>query len=589
MSGLLVFRRPLQVRCLSSRLHQVRRYALIGKPKQQGEPAWALPKTPARTRFAPSPTGYLHLGSLRTALYNYLLAQATGGQFILRLEDTDQNRFVADSESRLYDDLTWAGLQWDEGPDKGGPFGPYKQVCSDRLDLYKQHAESLLESDHAFRCFCSQEDLEFNIKQATASGAAAHYPGTCMGITRSESDRRAANGEPHTIRFKAAEIPVSATDLVYGAYKKNEREDNFIIMKSDGYPTYHFANVVDDHFMKITHVIRGAEWLISTPKHVELYNAFGWQPPNFAHVGLLVDSQRQKLSKRDMDNIGINVYRANKIIPEALLNYSALLGWDPNLRNNPHLNKQGQFTLKFTRGDIVVDLAKLKFFQTKFTRGLVSGDIADPDALRRNILKPILSEVQKFEASLAEHHQGSTPEDDELRDLHQSISDRVIFEDGITEDVVLTVLNNYKGSLDNLAQFFHDNIFAFYPLSKTALKKSFLELQDSVARVRVDKGKKSLINADISKVLTFFRIALKKIEPDDWNEETLGPAMKQLAMSVQFYDTKKEQLVDQSAGWKFARWALLNNRSGLPIVPMMLLWGRDETLRRLKSARLSAA
>lgn len=256
MSGLLLLRRPSLARCFSSRLLQVRHYALIGKPRASDEPKWALPKTPARTRFAPSPTGYLHLGSLRTALYNYLLAQATGGQFIIRLEDTDQARLVSDAEQVLYDDLRWAGLHWDEGPDKGGPFGPYKQ--SERLNLYTEHAQSLLESGHAFRCFCSKEDLEFNLQQATASGGAAHYPGTCTHIEKGESDRRAANGEPHVVRFKSAEKPVAALDLVYGNYKKAEQEDNFIIMKSDGFPTYHFANVVDDHFMKITHVIRGA-------------------------------------------------------------------------------------------------------------------------------------------------------------------------------------------------------------------------------------------------------------------------------------------------------------------------------------------
>lgn len=343
MSGILLLRRRLYPGCLTSRFNQIRHYALIGKPRESQKPTWSLPEIPARTRFAPSPTGYLHLGSLRTALFNYLLAQATGGQFIIRLEDTDQTRFVEDAEQRLYQDLTWAGLVWDEGPDKGGPFGSYKQ--SARLDLYRQHASMLLDSDHAFRCFCSKEDLEFNLRQATSSGATAHYPGTCMGISRSESDRRAANGEPHIIRFKSSETPVSAPDLVYGAYKKAEREDNFIIMKSDGFPTYHFANVVDDHFMKITHVIRGAEWLISTPKHVELYNAFGWQPPNFAHVGLLVDHQRQKLSKRDIDNIGISVFRNTNILPEALLNFSVLLGWDPGLQNKPHLDKRGRMTL----------------------------------------------------------------------------------------------------------------------------------------------------------------------------------------------------------------------------------------------------
>lgn len=350
MSNLLLLRRRLQPGSLSCRLNQVRRYALIGKPSQNQKPIWSLPESPARTRFAPSPTGYLHLGSLRTALFNYLLAQATGGQFLIRLEDTDQTRLVDDAESRLYQDLQWAGLTWDEGPDKGGPFGPYKQ--SERLDLYRQHVDMLLEKDRAFRCFCSKEELEFSLQQATFLGSVAHYPGTCTGISKSESDRRAANGEPHVVRFKTSEVPVSAPDLVYGAYKKAEREDNFIIMKSDGFPTYHFANVVDDHFMNITHVIRGAEWLISTPKHVELYNAFGWQSPNFAHVGLLVDHQRQKLSKRDIDNIGISVFRDANIMPEALLNFSVLLGWDPTLQNRPLLDKRGRMTLQEMKDNV---------------------------------------------------------------------------------------------------------------------------------------------------------------------------------------------------------------------------------------------
>ena len=350
MSNLLLLRRRLHIGSLAPRLNQVRRYALIGKPNKNQKPIWSLPESPARTRFAPSPTGYLHLGSLRTALFNYLLAQATGGQFIIRLEDTDQTRFVDDAESRLYQDLQWAGLNWDEGPDKGGPFGSYKQ--SERLDLYRQHVDMLLEKDRAFRCFCSKEDLKFDLEQATSSGAVAHYPGTCMGISKSESDRRAANGEPHVVRFKTSEVPVSAPDLVYGAYKKAEREDNFIIMKSDGFPTYHFANVVDDHFMKITHIIRGAEWLISTPKHIELYNAFGWQTPNFAHVGLLVDHQRQKLSKRDIENIGISVFRDANIMPEALLNFSVLLGWDPSLQNKPHLDKRGRMTLEEMKNNV---------------------------------------------------------------------------------------------------------------------------------------------------------------------------------------------------------------------------------------------
>lgn len=600
MSGISLLRRRLHQGCLSSpfRKSQIRHYALIGKPSPASQkPIWSLPDCPARTRFAPSPTGYLHLGSLRTALFNYLLAQATGGQFIIRLEDTDQARFVEDAEQRLYQDLKWAGLSWDEGPDMGGPFGPYKQ--SDRLDLYRQHASMLLDNDHAFRCFCSKEDLELNLQQATSSGATAHYPGTCTGISRAESDRRAANGEPHTIRFKSSETPVSAPDLVYGAYKKAEREDNFIIMKSDGFPTYHFANVVDDHFMKITHVIRGAEWLISTPKHVELYNAFGWEPPNFAHVGLLVDHQRQKLSKRDIDNIGISVFRDTKILPEALLNFSVLLGWDPSLQNKPHLDKRGRltmdelkqnFSLKFTRGDIVVDLVKLKYFQNRFIRDLISGAVADPVALSNRILKPIQIELQRLD----EKSKLSTQQEDEDltvgMDEHDSIAgltmQRIL---GRTEDYIHNVLKAWKGPIDDHAQFVRDNLYAFWAPSKAAYRASFTELQDGMRRILLTKKTKKVENTDISKVLLYFRNSLEEIPEEQWDTETVGNKSKELADAIEYYDVKKEQVMSHGAGWKFLRWGLLNGMPGLSVVPMMLLLGRDESLRRLREARKIAA
>ncbi|KUI56954.1 Glutamate--tRNA ligase [Cytospora mali] len=543
-----------------------------------------LPDSPARTRFAPSPTGYLHLGSLRTALFNYLLAQATGGQFIIRLEDTDQTRFVEDAEQRLYQDLTWAGLSWDEGPDRGGPYGPYKQ--SDRLDLYRQHASMLLERDHAFRCFCSKEELEFNLKQSTSSGATAHYPGTCTGISQAESNRRAANGEPHTIRFKSSETPVSAPDLVYGAYKKAEREDNFIIMKSDGYPTYHFANVVDDHFMKITHVIRGAEWLISTPKHVELYNAFGWQPPNFAHVGLLVDQQRQKLSKRDIDNIGISVFRDTKVLPEALLNFSVLLGWDPGLQNKPHLDKRGRLTLDEMKQN-------LKYFQNRFIRDLISGEVADPPALGNRILKPIQAELQRLDEKLTTHKprnktSGSVlPAGMDEFDFLDHLSTRMDL--AFEETYIHAVLKAWKGPIDDHSQFIRDNMYAFWSPSKLAYKDSFADLQDGMRRIVLRKQTRSLENTDISRVLLHFRNRLALIPDDEWTLEEVGNRAKELVDAVEYYDTKKEQIMNHGAGWRFFRWALFNGMSGLSVVPMMLILGREETLQRLREARRAAA
>ncbi|KAI3397538.1 hypothetical protein diail_10631 [Diaporthe ilicicola] len=491
--------------------------------------------------------------------------------------------------------MQWAGLTWDEGPDKGGPFGPYKQ--SERLDLYRQHVDMLLEKDRAFRCFCSKEDLDFNLQQATSSGATAHYPGTCMAISKSESDRRAANGEPHIVRFKTSEVPVSAPDLVYGAYKKAEREDNFIIMKSDGFPTYHFANVVDDHFMEITHVIRAAEWLISTPKHVELYNAFGWKPPNFAHVGLLVDHQRQKLSKRDIDNVGISVFRDTNILPEALLNFSVLLGWDPSLQNRPHLDKRGRmtleemkqnFTLKFTRGDIVVDLAKLKYFQGRFTRDLISGEISDPTTLSNRILKPIQSELKRLQQDLSNHSASEVvagiidgkPE-------HRISLTRDPVEP--TGEYIHAVLKASKGPLDSHRQFIKDNLYAFWPPSPMAYRNSFTEFQSGMSRIKMERSSAKVLNMDISKVLVYLRNDLRQLSEGEWTHESLGAKAKSLADSVTYYDTEKDHAMDHGAGWKFLRWGLLVGMPGLSVVPMMVLLGRNESLKRLRMARKSAS
>lgn len=258
-------------------------------------------------------------------MYNYLLAKATGGQFLLRIEDTDRSRTVLDAEVRLYEDLKWAGLNWDEGPDIGGPYGPYKQ--SERLSFYHKHIRQLLDHGSAYRCFCRPEDVAAMQKNLLGDGRRMLYNGACSHINPDESARRAANGETHCVRFKY-EYPPNAHDIVYGTVADRGDWGDFVILKQDGFPTYHFANVVDDHYMKITHVIRGAEWLISTPRHIALYNALGWNHPVFAHVGLLVDAEGQKLSKRNHD-IDIRSWRNRGYLPSALLNFLMLLGWNP--------------------------------------------------------------------------------------------------------------------------------------------------------------------------------------------------------------------------------------------------------------------
>ncbi|KNG45808.1 glutamyl-trna synthetase [Stemphylium lycopersici] len=261
--------------CLLRLSRGPRRHSSFKSAKEQ-KANTALPTFPARTRFAPSPTGYLHLGSLRTALFNYLLAKRTGGQFLLRIEDTDQKRTIADAEQRLLDDLRWAGLEWDEGPEVGGPYGPYKQ--SERSDLYRQHAHSLLESGNAYRCFCSSERLNALAEHRHKLGIATDYDRTCAPLSKEESDDRASRGEAHTIRLKVPEQYPTYKDLIYGTFRPLKRRGHVtetayedpILLKSDGLPTYHLANVVDDHLMKITHVIRGSEWMPSTPKHIAM-------------------------------------------------------------------------------------------------------------------------------------------------------------------------------------------------------------------------------------------------------------------------------------------------------------------------------
>ena len=280
-----------------------------------------------RVRFAPSPTGYLHVGGLRTALFNYLLARQTNGAFILRIEDTDQSRKVEGAVQALIESLRWTGLDYDEGPDKNGGHEPYFQ--SERLELYRRHIDQLIQNDHAYYCFCSSERLEEVRNHQIATKQQAGYDGHCRYIAKTEAATRARN-EPFVVRMKIPESgELKFEDRIRGkiSYPLNQMDDQ-VLLKSDGFPTYHLANVVDDHFMGVNMVIRGEEWLPSTPKHILLYQYFGWDLPEFAHLPLLLNEDRSKLSKRQGD-VAVEDYRAKGILPEALVNFVALLGWNP--------------------------------------------------------------------------------------------------------------------------------------------------------------------------------------------------------------------------------------------------------------------
>lgn len=279
-----------------------------------------------RVRFAPSPTGFVHVGSLRTALYNYLFARHHGGKFVLRVEDTDRARYTEGAVENLLETLEWSGLSYDEGPENDGDFSPYYQ--SQRLNIYHEYIEKLISNNFAYPCFCSKERLEKMREEQIGKKLTPKYDGHCRHISGDESIKR-RKSEDHVIRLKIPPEGITkVSDIIRGEVQfQNEMIDDQVLLKSDGFPTYHLANVVDDHLMGITHVIRGEEWLISTPKHIILYEYFGWPIPRFAHLPLLLNPDRSKLSKRQGD-VAVEDYRKKGYLPEALLNFVALLGWN---------------------------------------------------------------------------------------------------------------------------------------------------------------------------------------------------------------------------------------------------------------------
>ncbi|MEX1193970.1 MAG: glutamate--tRNA ligase [Dehalococcoidia bacterium] len=279
-----------------------------------------------RTRYAPSPTGEPHIGNIRTALFDWLLARHHGGQFILRIEDTDRQRFTEGGVEAQVETLRWLGLDWDEGPDVGGPFAPYTE--SERLDIYNEHTERLIQTDWAYRCYCSRERLDEVRKAQQARKEPPRYDRHCRELSAEERAQREAEGTKPVVRFKTPLTGETATrDALRGEVTfANDTLDDFVILKSDGYPTYHLAAMVDDHLMEITHVLRGEDWLSSLPRHVLIYRAFGWEPPIFAHVSNIVGADRSKLSKRHGAHAALE-YREMGYLPEAVVNFLALLGW----------------------------------------------------------------------------------------------------------------------------------------------------------------------------------------------------------------------------------------------------------------------
>ncbi len=321
-------------------------------------------------RFAPSPTGHLHVGNARTALFNWLFARHHGGRMILRIEDTDLERSEARFEDQLIGDLRWLGLDWDEGPDLGGDYAPYRQ--SDRLGIYRQHAERLLDEGKAYLCFCTEEDLQRDRERAQAEHRQPIYSGKCRKLDPEETKRRRAAGEACAIRLQIPEHPIRFHDVVHGDVEfSNEVVSDPIILRSSGMPVYNYVVVIDDALMKITHVIRGDDHLSNTPKQVALYEALGWPVPEFAHLSTILGADRERLSKRH-GATSIANFRDMGVLPEALVNYLALLGWAPPGGTREIFSRQElvkDFSLKrITPSAAVFDMEKLYWLNRHYIK-----------------------------------------------------------------------------------------------------------------------------------------------------------------------------------------------------------------------------
>ncbi|KAK9332433.1 tRNA synthetases class I, catalytic domain-containing protein [Lipomyces starkeyi] len=515
------------------------------------------PSSPARTRFAPSPTGFLHLGSLRTALYNFLLARATKGEFVLRVEDTDQTRKKEGAEENIYESLQWAGISWDEGPTNGGPHGPYRQ--SERLDIYKKYANQLIQSGHAYRCFCSRERLDqlrASAKKLTPPSMAT-YDRHCYHLDHSESKHNAFSGKSYTIRLKSTEKYPKVTDLLHGELDlqvqinyADTRYDDPVLFKTDGYPTYHLANVVDDHLMKITHVIRGEEWLPSTPKHLAIYDAFGWTPPEFVHIPLLTSLEDKKLSKRTGD-IGIKEYALNGVLPEALVNFVALFGWSPTAgTDQPKRKRQSaggeilsmdQLIQKFnlnglTKGNAKVSESKLEFFNAHYLKTLI--ETPDGlDAIAREV-RPLF--IERFS---------------------NVVANKLKFE----LDYIKQVVSLFKGKIHNVKDLPDEASYVFYdsPNWGTSDAMSYIE------QLSVTNESKAAVS-----ILEEFSLWWNS-RKEPWTSAEIDTFIKSLA---------KEKGYKSSTVFQTLRFALSGSIPGAPLSQLMILLDKENVTRRVVGA-----
>ena len=461
-----------------------------------------------RTRIAPSPTGDPHVGTAYVALFNMAFAKSQGGQFLLRIEDTDQVRSTRESEKSILDALRWLGLDWDEGPDNGGDKGPYRQ--SERSAIYTKHAEQLVESGHAFRCFCSSERLEELRRTQMEEKLALGYDGHCLHLSADEVAKRAAQGEAHVVRMQVPrEGQCTFNDMLRGEISIDWAQiDLQVLLKADGMPTYHLANVVDDHLMEISHVIRGEEWINSAPKHILLYHYFGWEAPIFCHLPLLRNVDKSKLSKRK-NPTSILYYQRMGYLPEALLNYLGRMGWSMP-------DESEKFTLpemlevfdiqRVSLGGPVFDVEKLSWLNGMWIRDNLSDDqLADrlqEWAFNRERLKAFLP----FARQRMETFSDLAPLGSYLISGMLPISAEDLQSVGLNEEELIETLQFALWRLESVEYWDRDNIFnalkavadAMEIKLKLFLAPLFIAIAGSSASISVIDSM-NLLGADMSR------------------------------------------------------------------------------------------
>ena len=480
-----------------------------------------------RTRMAPSPTGEFHIGSMRGVLFNYAFSKKNGGQFVIRVEDTDRQRYVAGAEERMLDVITDFGLGWDEGPRVGGDYGPYTQ--SQRLDIYKKYALELVEKDKAYYCFCTSERLDELRKEQQAKGMpVTKYDRHCLNLTHDEIQKRLDAGEKYVIRLKVPDNEeVGFHDLVLGDIKFNTNDiDDQVLLKADGFPTYHLGVVVDDNLMKINYIMRGREWLPSTPKHVLLYKAFGWELPNYVHLPLLKEVEStKKMSKRTGDVAAVNFIKEG-YLPEALVNFLMFLGWNPGTEKEIYTFEE--FTRDFSIEKIQTsefasfDRVKLRWFNEHYIRAMDT----------KTLLERIRAWAKKFE------HQVLLVEMDETKAL-----------------AILEIIKERLGKLDEL------NDSTSYFVQKPAIAESDVwEFAESK-----DAGKK---------IVKEFVELYEALDEAAWQKTVLDEKSHAL-LAEKSYKPKEAFMT--------LRLALTGQKATPPLFDIMEILGKQESLSRMKS------